>query len=176
MYNVLEKLRAGETLTAKERTIHDQGLAALLKQLHDDLDAAVFAAYGWPVTLTDQEILTRLTALNRERVQEEKEGVIRWLRPEFQNPYGTATAVQAEMTLIREDTPLSAKAPLPKDHTGQLQAVRTALAAFKSPVAPGELAQCFLKARTAKVSGLLDDLVKLGLAKKEGERYSTEDR
>jgi len=172
MYNVLEKLRTGDTLTPKERMIHDQGLVAVLKQLHDDLDAAVFAAYGWPVTLTDQEILTRLTALNRERVQEEKEGVIRWLRPEFQNSYGTAATVQTEMTLIREDAPLPLKAPLPKDHTGQLQAVRTALAAFKSPVAPGELAQCFLKARTAKVLGLLDDLVKLGLAIKDGERYS----
>ena len=171
MYNVLEKLRSGDTLTPKERIIHDEGLAAVLKQLHDDLDDAVFAAYGWPATLTDQDILARLTALNRERVQEEKEGVIRWLRPEFQNPYGTATAVQAEMTLIREDTPLSAKAPLPKDHTGQLQAVRTALAAFKGPVAPNELAQCFLKARTTKVTTLLEDLVKLGLARKDGERY-----
>lgn len=46
MYNVLEKLRTGDTLTPKERIIHDQGLAAVLKQLHDDLDAAVFAAYG----------------------------------------------------------------------------------------------------------------------------------
>jgi len=61
---------------------------------------------------------------------------------------------------------------LPKDHTGQLQAVRTALAAFKSPVAPGELAQCFLKARPAKVTVLLEDLVKLGLAKKEGGKFS----
>ncbi|HOD99395.1 MAG TPA: hypothetical protein PLT63_11535, partial [Syntrophales bacterium] len=116
-------------------------------------------------------ILARLTALNRERVQEEKEGVIRWLRPEFQNPYGTATAVQTEMTLVREDKPVPLKVPLPKDHTGQLQAVRTALAAFKGPVAPDELAQCFLKARTARVTTLLDDLVKLGLGRKEGEKY-----
>jgi hypothetical protein len=49
-------------LTAKERIIHDQGLAAMLKQLHDDQDAAVFAAYGWPAALTDQEILARLAA------------------------------------------------------------------------------------------------------------------
>lgn len=122
--------------------------------------------------MTDQEILTRLTALNRERVQEEKEGVIRWLRPEFQNPYRTAATVQTELTLVREDSPLPPKAPLPKDHTGQLQAVRTALDAFKSPVVPGELAQCFLKARHAKVAALLDDLVKLELAEKEGEKFS----
>ena len=113
MYNVLEKLRAIEraekvgpvptghrsevqdagrsepalpVLTDKEKTIHEQGLVSVLKQIHDDLDAAVFEAYGWPVTLTDEEILERLVALNAERDAEEKRGLIRWLRPEFQNP------------------------------------------------------------------------------------------
>jgi len=31
------------------------------------LDEAVFAAYGWPSTLTDQEILAHLLTLNHER-------------------------------------------------------------------------------------------------------------
>jgi hypothetical protein len=48
MYNVLEKLRSGEALTAKEKAIHEQGLVSVLRQIHDDLDTAVFAAYGWP--------------------------------------------------------------------------------------------------------------------------------
>ncbi|WP_374609154.1 class I SAM-dependent DNA methyltransferase, partial [Thermomonas sp.] len=47
MYNVLEKLRSGEPLTAKERTIHEHGLVSVLRQLHDELDAAVLDAYGW---------------------------------------------------------------------------------------------------------------------------------
>jgi hypothetical protein len=47
MYNVLEKLRAGETLTEKERAIHQDGLVSVLRQLHDELDAAVLDAYGW---------------------------------------------------------------------------------------------------------------------------------
>ena len=47
MYNVLEKLRSGEPLTAKERTIHEQGLVSVLRQLHDELDTAVLHAYGW---------------------------------------------------------------------------------------------------------------------------------
>jgi hypothetical protein len=66
-------------LTTKERVIHDKGLITILKQLHDDLDAAVFAAYGWPITLTDEEILEKLVALNLERATEEKQGFIRWL-------------------------------------------------------------------------------------------------
>ena len=97
MYNVLEKLRAGEELTAKERVIHEQGLVSVLKQIHDELDAAVFEAYGWPVTLTDEEILERLVALNHERAEEEKRGLVRWLRPEFQNPQGKKDAVQDEI-------------------------------------------------------------------------------
>jgi hypothetical protein len=31
------------------------------------LDAAVFAAYGWPADLTDEGILEKLLALNLER-------------------------------------------------------------------------------------------------------------
>jgi hypothetical protein len=34
---------------------------------HKRLDEAVFAAYGWPANLTDDDLLTRLLALNRER-------------------------------------------------------------------------------------------------------------
>ncbi|MDZ4377700.1 MAG: type IIL restriction-modification enzyme MmeI [Xanthomonadaceae bacterium] len=47
IYNVLEKLRSGEPLSAKERGTHEQGLVSVLRQLHDELDAAVLDAYGW---------------------------------------------------------------------------------------------------------------------------------
>jgi hypothetical protein len=47
LYNVLEAVRAGEALTAKQRAIHEQGLVTVLRQLHDELDAAVADAYGW---------------------------------------------------------------------------------------------------------------------------------
>ncbi|MGH9592104.1 MAG: class I SAM-dependent DNA methyltransferase, partial [Bryobacteraceae bacterium] len=38
-----------------------------LENAHAKLDKAVFAAYGWPVTLSDEEILERLLALNQAR-------------------------------------------------------------------------------------------------------------
>ncbi len=38
-----------------------------LANAHRALDEAVFAAYGWPASLTKEEILTRLLALNRQR-------------------------------------------------------------------------------------------------------------
>ena len=40
-----------------------------LANAHRKLDEAVFAAYGWPSDLTDEEILERLLALNRERAR-----------------------------------------------------------------------------------------------------------
>ncbi len=38
-----------------------------LDSAHRKLDAAVFAAYGWPAGLSDEEILARLLALNLAR-------------------------------------------------------------------------------------------------------------
>ena len=95
LYNVLEKLRASEPLTDKEKLIHDKGLVSVLKQLHDDLDSAVFAAYGWPATLTDAEILEHLVALNADRAAEEKRGIIHWLRPDYQ-AYGLIHDIHIE--------------------------------------------------------------------------------
>ena len=40
-----------------------------LDNAHKALDAAVFAAYGWPAGLSDDEILARLLALNLERAK-----------------------------------------------------------------------------------------------------------
>ena len=90
LYNVLEALREGRELTAKEKAIHTQGLVGVLKELHDELDTAVLQAYGWAdlhATPADTpELLIRLVALNARRTAEEKTGLVRWLRPEFQNP------------------------------------------------------------------------------------------
>ena len=40
---------------------------AWLKAAHAKLDAAVFAAYGWPVDLSDDDLLARLLELNLSR-------------------------------------------------------------------------------------------------------------
>jgi len=97
--------------TAKEQVIHEQGLVSVLKQIHDDLDAAVFDAYGWPHDLDDEEILQRLVDLNHERAEEESRGLVRWLRPDFQNPTaGDAPAKQTELEIDdEEETPTTKK-------------------------------------------------------------------
>jgi hypothetical protein len=40
---------------------------AWLANAHKRLDAAVFAAYGWPADLSDDDLLARLLARNLER-------------------------------------------------------------------------------------------------------------
>jgi hypothetical protein len=40
---------------------------AWLDLAHQKLDAAVFAAYGWPTTLSDDDLLARLLELNLAR-------------------------------------------------------------------------------------------------------------
>ena len=105
IYNVLEKLRKDEVLDKKEQLINQQGLVSILSELHHELDRQVFAAYGWgdladalvgkagattplPDKSDDQaqaeeELLSRLVALNHERAAEEKAGKVRWLRPDL---------------------------------------------------------------------------------------------
>jgi hypothetical protein len=122
MYNVLEKLRSGEDLTAKEKKIHDDGLVSVLKKIHDDLDTSVFDAYGWPATLSDDEILERLVALNHERAAEEKRGLVRWLRPEFQSKFQEKAGsgdVQQEIDVADEDDEASGEPAEKKPRGGR---------------------------------------------------------
>ncbi|HVZ41376.1 MAG TPA: DNA methyltransferase [Candidatus Kapabacteria bacterium] len=186
MYNVLEKLRSGEALSAKEKTIHEEGLVSVLRSIHDDLDTAVFAAYGWPSTLTDQEILERLVALNAERAREEAEGKIRWLRPEFQNPKGAPGIAQQFEGLVSEPVHAYAagtkagraargkgaqgkaaakpaeKIPWPSSYREQTMAVRGALIAYGAPATATDIAARFKSARKARVEEILQTLAELG--------------
>ncbi|MAT70921.1 MAG: hypothetical protein CMJ58_15510 [Planctomycetaceae bacterium] len=177
MYNVLEKLRAGESLSAKEKTIHEQGLVSVLRQIHDDLDAAVADAYGWPADLSDEEILERLVALNHERAEEERRGIIRWLRPEFQNPDGKtqqqiAGAEPAAKAGKKKPTAKAKKEPWPKTLSEQAAAVQGALAALAAPADAGAVAQRFTRANKDRVAELLETLHNLGKARRvDDDRY-----
>jgi hypothetical protein len=165
LYNVLAKLRAGDPLTEAERSVHDRGLVGVLRRLHDDLDGAVFAAYGWPADLSDEEILDRLVALNRERSEEEFRGKVRWLRPEFQS--GIAAAPTQREMEVTEAAP-AARRIWPRDLPDQFKAVRDALAAEQAPVAAEQVAGHFVRARRDRVAAVLATLVSLGQARHAG--------
>lgn len=103
IYNVLAALREGRALTAKEKTQHTQGLVGVLRELHDELDAAVLTAYGLPATASTDDILAHLVQLNTQRAAEEAQGRVRWLRPEFQNPQNSHISLQKQELLPQED-------------------------------------------------------------------------
>ncbi len=177
MYNALEKLRSGAALTAREKEIHEQGLVSVLKRIHDELDRAVFDAYGWPADLTDEQILERLVTLNRARAEEEKRGLIRWLRPEFQAPQAARraapTQVEMEVAAPVAAAQAAAKRAWPKALPEQVQAVRGALAAQGAPASSAQIARTFKGARAGRVDEVLMALAALGQARRMADgRYA----
>jgi hypothetical protein len=81
---LLDRLRAGEPLSAAERRVHESAACGVLRDLHDELDALVARAYGWPWPLDPDDVLARLVALHGERAADEAAGQVRWLRPGYQ--------------------------------------------------------------------------------------------
>ncbi|PHQ35110.1 class I SAM-dependent DNA methyltransferase [Rhodopirellula bahusiensis] len=166
MYNVLEKLRAGDALTNKEQTIHEQGLVSVLRQIHDDLDAAVFDAYGWPHDLADEEILQRLVDLNHERSEEESRGIVRWLRPEFQNPDGaTQTTLDGADEKAKPAKKAAAKVkkqPWPKTLPDRMVAIQAALQRHAAPADVKQIAAYYTRAKKDDVAELLETLAAVG--------------
>jgi hypothetical protein len=136
----------------------------ILKQLHDELDAAVFDAYGWPADLTDEQLLERLVKLNAERAEEERRGLIRWLRLEFQNPAGTHDATQSDLDVGTDD---EAVAPTslpgwPKKLSEQVPALRDLVGKGGAWTA-AQAAAAFKGATPEDVEEVLDSLAALGL-------------
>lgn len=191
VYNVLEKLRAGEALTKKEREIHDKGLVSVLRELHDKLDEAVFEAYGWedlgkvlvgrPGATTplidkpedqaeaEEDLLQRLVALNHERAREEAEGRIRYLRPEYQAPESAPAATQVGLEGIKDDKPKSEakstqpakKLTWPKVLAEQITAVQKILEEDERQSAEA-IASRFKRSPVQAVQSVLDALEALG--------------
>ena len=166
-------------MTDKERDIHEQGLVSVLQQIHDDLDAAVFDAYGWPHNLDDEEILQHLVDLNHERADEDSRGIIRWLRPEFQNPEGKVET-QTKLDIVAEKKqptrPSAAKVtkqPWPASLPDRFSAVRAALTDQGAPAAPRDVAKRFKNVREKEViEEILDTLVAVGQARQTDDgRY-----
>ncbi len=169
LYNVLEKLRASQPLSAAERHTHDCGHVSILRRLHDELDAAVARAYGWPHDLPAAEIVARVVALNQARRAEEAAGFVRWLRPEFQARQERRQAVQAAMPVEQgEDATLPA---WPTRDPERFVALRAVLAT--SPGKPADLSRRFARANPNKIRDMLQTLTALGQARRNGDgRYA----
>jgi hypothetical protein len=173
LYNILEKLRAGVRPSAfgeDDRRIFDDGLVLILQELHDKLDAAVADAYGWSEPLSDDGILMRLIALNKERAQEEARGLVRWLRPEYQIPRFGSPKEKAELDLVgaapgqEVEAALAAKSSFPADDVAQTAAVMAALASANAPRDAISIASSFKQGRRnlPKVEAVLAALTRMG--------------
>ena len=183
MYNVLEKLKANADLDDDDERIKKEGLILILKELHEKLDVLVFEAYGWPTTLTDEQILENLVALNHERVAEEKRGHVRWLRPDYQIPrFGKGLdkmAAKEEGAQVTADLglaePAARKASFPTDAVSQTAAVFAALAAASGAVTVKDIAAGFRGSKNLEkyIGDVLDSLTRLGhVTSRDGKIYA----
>lgn len=171
LYNVVEKLRSEEPLNAKERGVADQGLTSVLLGLHQVLDSAVLKAYGWPDDLSAEQMLERLVALNKERSEEERRGVIRWLRPEFQNPGHAEPQQQGLRGVDPGDAPgkPGIGAPAPKASQAWPKKLPEQISVIRDLVAPGTswsaaaAAGTFKYANVEQVREIMESLGSLGL-------------
>jgi hypothetical protein len=171
LYNALALLRSGRPLTEAERDVHAAGQISILAELHNRLDAAVAAAYGWPADLTDAEIVARVVALNAERVREEAEGLIRWLRPEYQAPQAKLPVATQRDLDIGADQAVAVVA-WPREEGAQYKALRAVLR--HGPAHPRDIARRLRGApRGDKLPRMLANLEALGLARSlEGGRFT----
>ncbi len=176
LYNVVEKLRAVQPLSAKDQTVNQQGLASVVLSLHQQLDAAVAEAYAWPPALPEAEILTRLVRLNHERAREEQAGHVRYLRPAYQakgnKEQGIGnTVTQADLALAVSPVP-SSPIPFPTELAQQMQALRDALQQATQPQTAAQVAAGFKRLKAEKVEPLLATLAALSLVRQTPEGYA----
>ena len=206
LYNVLERVRELEngcevpSLSAKELDIYEAGLVSVLKEVHDDIDRAVFEAYGWADLIpalvgkpgatmpsphktpeqeeAEEELLTRLVALNRELAEEEQRGTVRWLRPDYQIPKlghkvktpDGADQVEADLALpeVADGKPV-----WPKDDLDRIRTLRDMLGRAASPASATALSAAFKGRDSARrrksVEKALETLAAAGAAQKAAD-------
>ena len=180
MYNVLEKLKANAALDEDDERIKKEGLVLILKELHEKLDALVFEAYGWPSTLSDEQILEKLVALNHERAEEEKRGHVRWLRPDYQIPrFGKGLdKMAAKEEQVEADLGIAAegvrKGSFPTGAVEQTAAVFAALASAKNAITVGDIAGSYRKTKNLEknIAEVLGSLARLGhISSRDGKAF-----
>jgi hypothetical protein len=190
MYNILEKMRIGIALDNKDKDINKKGLISILKELHDDIDRAVLDAYGWldlakgligmpggttpykskseTQAMAEAQLLNRLVDLNKKCVEDEEEGIIHWLRPEYQNPDAISTQqqIQGELEELSKDSSEifikpATKQTWPKEIREQVVLVRTSLKDQSKTVE--QIASQFKYNQRSSIQAVLDALESLGM-------------
>lgn len=204
MYNVLERYRELDAkadvapLSEKELDIAKAAQITVLKEMHDDIDAQVFVAYGWedlgkrligkPGATTpsphksedqeaaEEELLVRLVALNQDRAAEEKRGLVRWLRPDYQKPrLAHKVKGQDDLAIELVEAGVVEERAWPAKDLDQIRALRDLLHEAEAPLPADALATLF-KGRTtpkrkARVADVLETLVATGAVRGDETGY-----
>ena len=122
--------------------------------------------------LLEQELLTRLVALNHERAAEEANGLVRWLRPEYQAPEEArsgcvplpgATGDGWDSRAAKGSPSLPEKLKWPTGLTTQVAEIQKLLPSTGPDAAT--ISACFgkkSKARQAQIAEILETLKSLG--------------
>ena len=168
--NVVElmpKVRAGgHLLNASEKDVYERGMVSVVEARLQAIDALVAEAYGWPQETTDEEVLYKLVSLNRERVNEEKEGLIRYERPDFQAPsYRPPAAQMLDLKVIEPRKSIQLLA-WPTSLPEQVTAVAGVLATSVGAVQPADIARSFKGKRGSSIVPILEALAAMGQARK----------
>ena len=189
-------LEAKKVRKNEGKAINDSALLAVLRDLHDHLDRAVFDAYGWsdladvlvgkPGATTpvqdktdgqiraEEELLSRLVALNRIRVAEEKREIIHLLRPEFQALQAATSKPEQREIEMPENEEIAGKAAKtgrqswPKELPDQVRAVAEVLAGERRVLDADDVAKHFSGKGPWKkrLPQLLETLESVGRARK----------
>ncbi|MFE8584500.1 class I SAM-dependent DNA methyltransferase [Sphingomonas sp. NCPPB 2930] len=172
LYNLRHRLVAGDRLTAGDEALRRRGSVDLIARLHDQIDAAVIAAYGWPAAIPAAEMVARLVALNAQRRADERAGHVLWLRPDFQSRRAGATPLGPTERALPLAEPAPAKPSFPRDLGGRIASV-FALLGTDRPLSAAAIARHFAQGRQVEraVVAALQGAVRLGYVAQGPEGY-----
>lgn len=140
IYNLSERSRAGEALSASDQRMFDRGRIGLIHHLHTRIDACVASAYGWAEVMSDVMIQEKLLALHHERAAEEERGLVRHLRPDFQRRRQTfVPPTQFEVDFKRT----TVRPQMPQSPEGMAAVLLRTLRSAGRPVEPSALMKGF---------------------------------
>jgi len=168
LYNVIQKLRTDERLTHDDERLKIPTFAVIIKDLHDQIDAAVLRAYGWEPSLTDDEIIAHLVRLSVVRASEERGGLTRWLRPEYQaDKFGLLASRADRIQSISSAAGRIRPQPFPDEPKAQAAKILQLLRKSERPLSADEIAASFKAGKqvSSDVREILGSLNRLGEAR-----------
>ncbi|MFB9984836.1 hypothetical protein ACFSQQ_11705 [Mesorhizobium kowhaii] len=163
----MEAVGRGGALSSNDQDIRSRGRVLILQELHDRLDAAVVKSYGWHSDISIEQILDGLVRLNEVRAAEERRGLIKWLRPEYQiDKIGPLAHRGDRIQAILATKVKAKKTPFPPARLDQARVVLDLMVRAKAPLSAEEIAVTFAAPdeTVAEVRDVLQSLVRLGQA------------